>query len=689
MKMKHDMQLKKYFFYILSFMGGFYIMQLEMAGFRVMTTNFGSSIYTTGTFLTFVMIFLSSGYFSGGRLSEKYKTLSPMVIFLSVVSLYTFASQIILGTVLVDWAFGFRQAVTSPLLQATMPVALVSILFYGPPMVVLSQVSPYLIKLYCQNKDYRGHDMVGNVSGTFMAVSTIGSIIGSVVTSYFFIPFLGVRITNFIFIFSLLGLVTAALFLFPWGKRAANITVIAVLGVVALLLGYVTLPLVPGTPEFGLIHQEETLYGKIKIFKFENEGEVCLIYRPSRIYEHSVLYPANPLKDQFGLSYISPAVARHWKDYLVLGSAAGGNIIQLLASEPGVRITAVEIDPRVLEISKKFFNVVPSEKVKLVTRDARLFLADCRETFNYIIIDLFKGECIPVHCITSEFFQLVLNHLKPGGAMVINTNMNVFDLPYDDRIPLLDPLQHLYGTLYAAGFQSIFQCDYNWFTGMVYAFKQPVSAGQFFDTLYRAYKDPGIDVRVRANIGAVMLKTCKIFPTPANKRRQRPFTDDWVPEQRIHLNTYARDIPYPRDIPTAYCRLAKSTGWKRMTSQTTSSTLAQLKLNWYLSYWQKGIMYPFRKDYQDYYNQVAAWASRQKDLNPEELARYLSIHYQFYPQSLREYDSPKVRIIADYTYGLVQVLTDNGEAAIPYLDRAIEALYKKSPGSNRRGSEKY
>jgi hypothetical protein len=394
-----------------------------------------------------------------------------------------------------------------------------------------------------------------------------------------------------------------------------------------------------------------------------------LKYCPSRIYEHSVLYPGNPLKDQYGISYIAPAVARHWKDYLVLGSAAGGNIIQLSAIDPEVRITGVEIDPKVLEISKKYFGVVPTGKIKLAAQDARLFLSDCRETFDYIIIDLFKGECIPVHCITREFFQLLLNRLKPGGAIVINSNMSAFELPYNDRIPLFNPLRHLYTTLYAAGFQSIFQCDYR-SEEMVYAFRQPESVRQFFETLYRAYQDPGINIQVRANIGAVLLRTREISSTPADRNRWRPFTDDWVPEQRIHLNTYAEDLP------AAYCRLTKSTDWQSLYSQITSSTLARVKLDWFLSYWQKGNNYPLSENFQDFYNRVADWVSRQENVNLEELARYLPVHSQFSPQSLSQYNSPRVQTLADYIYGIARVYSDNGEAAIPYLDRAIEVLYK-------------
>jgi len=663
--------LKKYFFYLLAFMGGFYIMQLEMAGFRVLTTNFGSSIYTTGIYLTFVMIFLSVGYFIGGRLSEKFKVLSPLVLLLSLICLYTFTCQIILKTVLVDWAFGFWQVITSPLLRTTIPVALVSLLFYGPPMMVLSQISPYLIKLYCQNKEYRMHDKVGNVSGTFMAVSTIGSIIGSFVTSYFFVPYLGVRITNLIFIFSLMAIVLAAIFLFDWEKKAPVIAVISILAVVGLLQAYLALFPASPSPEPGLIHQEETLYGKIKVFKYEEDGLKWLIYRPSRIYEHSLIYPDNLLKDQFGITYIAPALAHHYKNYLVLGSAAGGNIVQLLTIDPEAHIIGVEIDPKVLDISRNFFGVKTSEKVKLVVQDARLFLEDSKETFDYIIVDLFKGECIPVHCITSEFFQLVLEHLKPGGAIVINTNMNAFDLPYHDQIDIFNPLEHLYATLFDAGFKSVFQCDYDWFE-MVYAYKQPVSSQQFFDTLYQAYQEPGINVNVKANIGAVMLRTCSISPAPGNKKNKRPFTDDWVPEQRIHLNTFYRDLV------SAYRQLAQSTRWDSLPPPPSASTLAHLNLDWILPYWKKTIHNPFRENYRDYYTRVADWASRQKELHPEDLARHLPAHSQFEPQLLENYDSPQVRIISDYIYGFVQVLKDNGETAIPYLDRAIKALYKKS-----------
>jgi small-conductance mechanosensitive channel len=58
--------------YAVSFWGGFQIMVLEMCGFRVLQTNLGSSVIVTGTLLTLIMVLLSAGYYTGGRLSRRF-----------------------------------------------------------------------------------------------------------------------------------------------------------------------------------------------------------------------------------------------------------------------------------------------------------------------------------------------------------------------------------------------------------------------------------------------------------------------------------------------------------------------------------------------------------------------------------------------------------------------------------------
>jgi MFS family permease len=175
-----------------SFWGGFQIMVLEMCGFRVLQTHLGSSVIVTGTLLTIVMVLLSAGYYLGGQLSHRLGTARALFALLVAGALYTaVVSALLLGPI-TSVGLALRAWLgAQPFLQSAVPTAALTLLLYGPPVFVTSMISPYWIRLRTLGSGQGGAD-AGQQSGFFMALSTVGSIVGTIASSYFLIPFYGV-----------------------------------------------------------------------------------------------------------------------------------------------------------------------------------------------------------------------------------------------------------------------------------------------------------------------------------------------------------------------------------------------------------------------------------------------------------------------------------------------------------------
>ena len=108
-------------------------------------------------------------------------------------------------------------------------------------------------------------------------------------------------------------------------------------------------------------------------------------------------------------------------DVLILGMGTGTYAKQCLRYFPKLRVEGVEIDEKITELARTYFDE-PEEAV-VTTYDGRAYLQTIDRTYDVIMVDAFQDITIPFQMASVEFFSLVRDHLKPGGVMVINMNM--------------------------------------------------------------------------------------------------------------------------------------------------------------------------------------------------------------------------------------------------------------------------
>jgi len=176
--------------YILAFTGGFVIMSLELLGGRVLAPYFGNSIHVWGSIITVFMLSLSIGYLVGGRLSINEPSLKRFAILFLIAAIFLYPLVYYSEAVM---AFIFER-IEDPRYGSL----LASGMLFALPTILLGMISPYSVRLLVKTTEESGH-----MAGRLYFVSTLGSALGTLATSFYLVLYFDMDI--------ILGGLTAAL----------------------------------------------------------------------------------------------------------------------------------------------------------------------------------------------------------------------------------------------------------------------------------------------------------------------------------------------------------------------------------------------------------------------------------------------------------------------------------------------
>jgi len=187
-----------------AFISGFAIMTVELLGGRILSPFFGSSVYVWGSIITVFMLSLSFGYLSGGKLSTRNPNPVTYSIFFVVAA--------VLITPIILFSDAIMEQVFLVIEDPRYGSLVASIALFLLPTTILGMISPYSIRLLVQNQDHSGH-----VAGQLYFVSTLGSALGTLATSFYFVLWFDVNQILFGTIVALIlaGLVVLAVYYLP------------------------------------------------------------------------------------------------------------------------------------------------------------------------------------------------------------------------------------------------------------------------------------------------------------------------------------------------------------------------------------------------------------------------------------------------------------------------------------------
>jgi len=483
----------------------------ELSASRLLGNIFGTSNLVWAAIIGLILIYLTAGYFIGGRWADRSPKAGTMYQILAWGAFSLGIIPYIAGPVLRLAADAFDGLEVGILAGAFLGV----LILFTIPVTLLGMISPFAIRLSIEDAG-----QAGNTAGTIYGISTIGSFIGTFLPTLVLIPTIGTTKTFLVFSVFLLLVAIAGLLLGGQKRRAlVYLLMVFLLAAVALL----------GTgggikQTSGQIYETESAYNYIQVLEFDNE-------RYLRLNEgqgiHSVYSPDT-------LRYGGP-----WQQFLVgpffnadhepadveriaiVGLAAGTIARQAAAAFPGVIIDGIEIDPKIVAVGNAYFGMAEIPNLNVIVQDGRWGLANSPYRYDLIGVDAYRPPYIPWHLTTQEFFQTVADHLSEDGVLVIN----VAHTPNDRQ--LINGLATTIGTI----FPSIHVMDIpGTFNSMLYATQQPSEAANLSANW--------LQLSARGDVHPLLLESIAITisnmqPTP---EQTIVFTDDRAPIEWITNN---------------------------------------------------------------------------------------------------------------------------------------------------------
>jgi spermidine synthase len=374
------------------------VMCLEMMAFRVLPPNFGDSLYVWSSIISVFLTSLALGYFFGGMAADRLPYLSALGAAILVSGLLVPPIPHVQQP-LAEWMLSHISSLRWAALAYTL-------LLFGPSTILLGCVSPIAVRLTS-----REVHRVGNVAGRLYALSTTGSIFGTLFTAFYWINICGIRaITASIgWLLVTLGvvlLVVAAIRRDKIGSRIAA-------SIVASLL----LPNSVGAQDRVLFRQD-TMYHHIQV-RDSGKWRELKFNRSSQ----SGMLRADPLRGMYAYTdafHLAPVYHPGLKRVLFIGAGGTTGPKQFRAFYPDAQIDVVEIDPAVIEVARRFFSFKPDARMDVTVQDGRRFLMTTRNQYDAIIVDAYYADSIPFHVTTVEFMRLVQRRLSPGGVGLFN-----------------------------------------------------------------------------------------------------------------------------------------------------------------------------------------------------------------------------------------------------------------------------
>jgi spermidine synthase len=375
-------------YYTTCFTTGFAILVFELLSFRMLAPYFGNSSIVIGTIINSILLALAVGYYLGGYIADKKKSNTLIYHVIIISSFYMLC-------VYLTYPVFLKNIAGLPVIAGTL---LAVIILFFLPMILLSFVPPYLIKVISSKDD------IGISSGKIFSLSTLGSIVGGIFTTFFFIPVIGTKISILI----------SCIMLFLIGVFGLGRLKLLPLSLIFIIAAPLALT---NQSEANIIYTDESVYNIISV---EQDGIIFYLRLNDNIGHHSVYIKGRGLTTTYTDIHLFPHMLMNAKKTLILGNASGTMMTQISHFFDRA-IDGVEIDDELTRIGLKYFGLTLDGTKKVFHEDARVFLQKNKEKYDIIHVDLYAGNpYIPFHLSTVEFFKLVDESLSDNGIVVVN-----------------------------------------------------------------------------------------------------------------------------------------------------------------------------------------------------------------------------------------------------------------------------
>ena len=181
------------------------------------------------------------------------------------------------------------------------------------------------------------------------------------------------------------------------------------------------------------VERYDTLYNSLTI---ERRGTQVELRAKSREgdYLESAVDLADPLnmvvpytRSLYGGLFFQPKPQK----VLMIGLGGAGFHRLFMAAYPEVLLQSVELDPKVVELTRERMYFTPTANSPIATVDGRQFVKRSREKWDWLILDAFRGGYVPPHLKTKEFYEECAARMSDGGVFITNLHSGT-ELYYAD-----------------------------------------------------------------------------------------------------------------------------------------------------------------------------------------------------------------------------------------------------------------
>lgn len=426
---------------VVVFVAGAALMSLELVGSRILAPSFGNSIYVWGSLIGVFLAALSVGYVAGGRLADRFPSAGALTVVLALAALLTTAAIIgsdPLQSAIVRWNLGLR---LNPLVSA--------VVLFGPASILMGMVSPFAVRLSAADLS-----RMGSTAGALYGLSTVGSIVGTIGTSFWLIGQVGTETIVVLVAAALAFCAAVSGFAHGAGRSmAVGLASVVIVGLVAgsgavggddqRQVGGNNSPVLRAAgfeDEFdpnGTGRQRlrtDSQYHRIRVVDYPagaieaDRGATRLLHFDNSMQAAVELDDAGepdteapPVFSYLAAVDLLPRMRPDARRALFIGLGSGAAPMRLHQLMPNVEIDVVEIDEAVVRVAEEWFGYDDAGgKIDTHVGDGRSWLAASDDRYDIVMVDAYNADSIPFHLTTREFLEVVRGHLEPDGVVLAN-----------------------------------------------------------------------------------------------------------------------------------------------------------------------------------------------------------------------------------------------------------------------------
>ena len=396
------------FLYFTAAVTGAGILIVEILGAKMLSPFLGTSHFVWTAQIAVTLVALSVGYYTGGWLVDQSPKLNRLYYAILGAAVYLAATVPMVKPICL-------KLMKLPLEWATL---LASGFLFLIPLALLAMTGPFLVRLLTESVR-----SIGLSVGRLSAISTLGSVCGTLLIGYVLIP----RFPNSVTMLITAGILIAlsAIYFVAWGRGEGGNAVLLALGL-TVIMGYSGLrgqygnTMNYGGGEWEGLYRANSNYGELQVIEYSNGPTVERRYLNDQLVQNTYDPVAKKSRSLFtgALRWLTHAYTPQTKKVLCIGMGAGVVPMQFVAD--GIHTDVVEINGAVVPLAEEFFDF-KSSKVTLTIGDGRQFLNQTKESYDAIVLDAFLGDSSPSHLMTYEAFMKMKAHLNEQGVLVINS----------------------------------------------------------------------------------------------------------------------------------------------------------------------------------------------------------------------------------------------------------------------------